>query len=251
MNKYFSEILVICFISILFISCIGKRSPEVKKNVLESVRKVKLEVPEPSGLDLTFKKDGFWTVSDENSRVYRLDNNGKVMHSFKINGVDIEGIAVVNENAIAVVLERSREIILLDTLGREINRKKLDLKGDLNSGLEGITYDSLNKKFYLINEKSPGLLIEVDDNFNELKRTRLKFAKDYSGIFYEKNEDVFWIVSDESQKIFVIDKSGNILEEYGTTIVQAEGISLDYENNMIYFVSDNKEELYECRFERH
>lgn len=237
-------------LSTLFQSCAERKLPEDKNYIFKLVRIVKLTVPEPSGLDLTFNKDGFWTVSDDNSTVYRLDKQGNVLRSFRVRGVDLEGIAVLDENTIAVVLERNREVILLDTLGNEIKRKKLDLKGELNSGLEGITYDNVNHKFYLVNEKSAGLLIELDKNLNEIKRIELPFAKDYSGICYEKEKDVLWILSDESQKILITDKTGNLLEEYNTTIEQAEGIALDYDNDLLYIVSDIKEELYEYSINR-
>lgn len=250
MKRYLTMLFSVSLILILLNSCQERNLPESNKIKFESVRTIKLQVLEPSGLDLTFNKKGFWTVSDENSTVYRLDMDGNILRSFKVKGIDLEGIATVKENTIAVVLERSREIVLLDTLGKEIKRGKLALKGELNSGMEGITYDGENQKFYVVNEKSPGLLIELDLDLKELNRTELTLAKDYSGIFYEKNEDVLWILSDESQKIMITDKSGNLIEEYKTKIVQAEGITLDYENNRCYIVSDNKEELYEYKIIR-
>ncbi|MFO7525001.1 MAG: SdiA-regulated domain-containing protein [Ignavibacteriaceae bacterium] len=250
MKQFLTLNFLVGLILILFNSCQERKLPDSSKIKFESVRTNKLQLPEPSGLDLTFDKKGFWTVSDENSTVYRLDMDGNILRSFKVKGIDLEGITIVNENTIAVVLERSREIVLLDTLGKEIKRRKLDLPGELNSGIEGITYDSVNKKFYIVNEKSPGLLIELDSELNELNRTELKLAKDYSGIFYENHEDVLWILSDESQKIMITDKSGKLIEEYNTKIVQAEGITLDYENNRCYIVSDNKEELYEYKILR-
>jgi uncharacterized protein YjiK len=250
MNKYLTQLFFQSILILVLVSCGKNDLPDNKDYKFEIVRIIKLNVPEPSGLDLTFNKDGFWTVSDENSTVYRLDKEGNILRSFKVKGVDLEGITVVNEKTIAVLLERTREVVLTDTLGKEMKRKKLDLKGDLNSGPEGITYDAVNEKFYIVNEKSPGMLIELDKNLNEFSRTELKLAKDYSGIFYEKNNNVLWILSDESKKILITDKSGNLIEQYNTTIDQAEGITLDYENDRLFMVSDRKEELYEYRIIR-
>lgn len=250
MKIIFKNIIFQFVLIVLFFSCSVKEKSGEKSYTFESVRTVKLKVPEPSGLDIAYNKYGFWTVSDENSTVYRLDPDGNILRSFKVKGVDLEGIATVGENVIAVVLERTREVVLLDTLGKEIKRKKLNLKGDLNSGPEGITYDDINKWFYIVNEKSPGLLIELDENLNELSRTELKLARDYSGIFYERINDVLWILSDESKKILITDKSGNLIEQYNTTIDQAEGITVDYENGRLFIVSDRKEEFYEYRIIR-
>lgn len=250
MKKYFFAIPTLFFILTINSGCIKKSGNEQAESNFKIVRTIKLQIQEPSGLDLSFFNDGFWTVSDENSKVYRLDVNGNILHSFNVNGIDIEGVAVIDTNIIAVVLERSREILLLDTLGTEISRKKLKLKGDANSGLEGISYDKENKIFYVVNEKSPGLLIVLDNDLNEIERIKLDLAKDYSSVFYEENEDVLWILSDESQKIMIADKSGKLIEEYKSSIVQAEGIALDYKNNKIFVVSDYKEELYEIKITR-
>lgn len=249
MNRLF-YVFTIAVVLISANSCKESESTENRKLGFESVRTIKLNLPDPSGIDLSFNNDGFWTVSDKNSTVYRLDKDGNTLRSFKVKGDDLEGITVVNKNKIAVVLERSREIILLDTLGKELTRRKLNLKGDLNSGLEGITFDSINKRFFVLNEKSPGLLIELDEHLNEIKRTALNLAKDYSGIFYEEKENVLWIISDESQRILITDVSGNLIEEYKTKIIQAEGITLDYENSKLYIVSDVNRELYEYKIIR-
>ncbi|MBE0570325.1 MAG: SdiA-regulated domain-containing protein, partial [Ignavibacteriaceae bacterium] len=78
--------------------------------------------------------------------VYLIDSWGRVVISFKINGEDLEGITVIDDSTLAVVLERTREVVILDTSGLELKRAKLDLEGELNNGLEGISYDPEEKK---------------------------------------------------------------------------------------------------------
>jgi len=250
MKIVFKIIILQSLFGVLLFSCNGKVKSDDKSYRFELIRTVKLKVPEPSGLDITYNRDGFWTVSDENRTVYRLDPDGNILRSFKVKGIDFEGITVVDKNVIAVVLERTREVVLLDTLGKELLRKKLNLSGDLNSGPEGITYDRKQKRFYIVNEKSPGLLVELDKDLNELNRRELNLARDYSGIFYEVNRDVLWILSDESKKILITYKSGDLIEQYSIVIEQAEGIALDYDNDRLFIVSDKKEELYEYRIIR-
>lgn len=97
-----------------------------------------INVPEPSGLALSYDGRYLWTVGDSDSKVHKLDLNGNVITSFKVNGEDLEGITVIDSINLAVILERTREIVVLDTSGKEIKRKKFDLKGKLNEGLEGI-----------------------------------------------------------------------------------------------------------------
>lgn len=84
-------------------------------------------------------------MSDQNSKVYLIDSWGREVKSFKVDGEDLEGITVIDERTLAVVLEKTREVVILDTSGLELKRRKLNLKGELNSGLEGITYDPKEK----------------------------------------------------------------------------------------------------------
>ncbi len=145
---------------------------------------------------------------------------------------------------LAVVLERTREVVLLDTSGKELKRKTIDLEGELNSGLEGITYNPKKKNFYILNEKDPGLLLTLDQNLVEQKRDMLKFAKDFSGIFFDENDNTLWILSDESKRIFKTDLSGNPIEEFKIKVDQPEGITLNKARTKLFLVSDVTGNLY-------
>jgi uncharacterized protein YjiK len=225
------------------ISCNSKDGNQAKQ-YLSFSKAHEIPVIEPSGLDLTFLEDGFWAVSDENNTVYKLDNWGKAVKSFQVNGNDLEGIAVVDEKTIAVVLERSREVVIIDTSGKELKRKTLNLNGELNKGLEGITYDPEQKKFYIVNEKKPTLLLTLDENLIEISRDTLNFIKDASGIYFDVRNHLLWILSDESQLVAKCDLEGNPLKKYHISIVQPEGITINAEGKKMYIVSDWNKALY-------
>ena len=101
-----------------------------------------ISVAEPSGLALSFNKSFFWCVGDNDNKVYKLDKKGNILDFFTIAGEDFEGITIVDSTRIAIILERTREVVLLDSSGKELKRKKLDIKGNLNEGLEGICFDA-------------------------------------------------------------------------------------------------------------
>ena len=223
-------------------SC-SEKQEEKEKSLSYSIAE-EIPVPEPSGLDISFDEQGFWTVSDENSKVYLLDRWGNRVKSFKVTGEDLEGITVIDDSTIAVVLERTNEIVVLDTEGNELKRVAVDLKSEYNSGLEGITYDHHRKTYYLLNEKKPQLLIALDENFAELKRDTLTFAEDVSGIFYDDTDSTLWILSDESKRIFKTDLSGNPMEEYKINITQPEGIAFNRSRTKLFIVSDKTEKIY-------
>jgi len=239
-SKQISFILLI----ILIISgCNKEKTGDSIKNLSFSIAE-ELPVPEPSGLDMTFDEKGFWVVSDENSTIYLIDSWGREVKSFKVEGSDVEGITVIDEDKLAVVLERSREVVILDTSGVELKRVKINVEGELNSGLEGITYDSTGKRFYLLNEKKPRLLLTLDENLIELRRDTLNFSKDVSGIFFDDQKNILWIVSDESESIYKTDFTGKPFDEFKIKIAQPEGITLNKKRTKLYIVSDNTNSLY-------
>lgn len=238
-----TRFFIIIFFAFFCTFCGNDRKENAEKTLNFSVAE-RIPVPEPSGLDLSFDGSGFWVVSDENSTVYLLDGWGSVVKNFKVNGFDLEGITIIDDSTLAVVLERSREVVILDTSGLELKRAKINLEGELNSGLEGITYNSKEKRFYILNEKKPRLLITLDQNLMELKRDTLNFSKDVSGIFFDKQNNTLWITSDESQRIFKTDLSGNPIEEFKIKVTQPEGITLNKTRKKLYIVSDNTENLY-------
>jgi|WetSurMetagenome_2_1015567.scaffolds.fasta_scaffold106564_2 uncharacterized protein YjiK len=243
--KNCANIILFLSLSISHYKCNINRqeSPIVTNLVLQKMTPI--NVPEPSGLTLSFDGNYFWTISDEDSKVYKIDKLGKIIRSFSVIGEDLEGITVIDSIKLAVILERAREVVVIDTLGKELRRKSFGLKGKLNEGLEGICYDSIRKDFYFINEKRPGLLIKTDSSFVEIFRKELKIAKDYSDIFFAKDDSTLWILSDESKKIIQTDLNGKKITEYSIKVDQPEGLVVDYKNKKVFVVSDKKEELYE------
>ncbi len=217
-----------------------EKSPEVLTYYLSEP----IPIPEPSGLDLSFNEKGFWVVSDQNSKVYLIDSWGEEIKSFEVMGEDLEGITVVNDSMLAIVLERTGEIVILDTSGNEMNRATLNLEGELNSGLEGITYYPEKKIFYVLNEKNPGLLITLDENLIEQRRDTLNFAKDFSGIFFDDKDNTLWILSDENQEIYKTDLGGKVIREFKIKVKQPEGIALNKDRTKLFLVSDVTGNLY-------
>ena len=116
-----------------FLGCVKDKS-EKPSDKITFVGKYDIPVLEPSGLTLTSNQNGFWTVSDEDSSLYELDKYGKIIKRIKVDGFDLEGVTVIDEATLAIVLERTREVVILDTTGIEIKRVKINLGGELNLG---------------------------------------------------------------------------------------------------------------------
>ncbi|MEE9574140.1 MAG: SdiA-regulated domain-containing protein [Candidatus Neomarinimicrobiota bacterium] len=236
------SLLIIILFIITIISCKEKEQPPNKP--LAYVGAHAISVPEPSGLVMTQDNRGFWTVSDETSTIYRLDNEGIVVQTIKVDGFDFEAITLIDDTTLVILQERTREMVFLDTSGIELKRIKLDLEGELNSGPEGIAFNPKNRHFYILNEKKPSLFVELDEQLNIIKKDTLKFCKDVSGLYFDEANQILWMLSDESQLVIKTDLNGKLLEKIEITIPQPEGITLSEDGRNLYIVSDNKETLY-------
>ena len=237
--------LIILLLTLSQYKCNTNRQESPIAEKLTLLKSIPINVPEPSGLALSYDGKNFWSVGDSDSKVHKLDLDGNVIKSFTVNGEDQEGITIIDSTNLVVILERTREVIIVDTSGKEIKRYKFNLTGNLNEGLEGICFDPKTKNFYFLNEKNPGLLLKTDSSFTEVFRKELKLAKDYSDLFFSATDTTLWILSDESKKIIQTDLNGNKIKEYLIDVKQPEGLVVDYKNKKVFIVSDKKEELYE------
>lgn len=208
-----------------------------------------LNITEPSDLALSYDKKSLWTVSDNTGNIYQLDLNGSRIKELQINGNDPEGITVINDQVLLVVFEKKNEVAFYDTSGRKLKSEGLDLEEGFVVGLEGITYNKNTGRYYVVNEKEPMAVLELDDNFNQIDSKVLTFSSDLSGIFYEENEDVYWIISHESKLVGKFDKYFNLLKSYPVPLQQGEGVAIDQVNKLIYLVSDEDNGFYVYRIE--
>jgi len=245
-------LLIIILISALLISCSGdnkKKFTNETDSRLELTGSYKLNIREPSGLTLSSDSEFLWTVSDQYSSLYKITKNGQLVDSAEISGAGLEGIEIFGNNYFCVVTERDRGVLLYTP---EIKLKKrvlldLDMSNEENSGIEGIAHNPVTGVTYILNEKNPGLLIEINDKFDIVKKKKLNFAKDYSGLEIDTSKNHLWIISDESQLLFKCDLDGSPIDSFKVDIPQIEGIAIDFHENLIYLVSDKTEMLYVFR----
>lgn len=230
----------IIFIILLFIllACQHKDKQD-DNNFAEFVTDHKTQVKEPSGLALSHDKKFLWTVSDNTGSLYKISFSGEVIDEIKKVGKDPEGVAVIDDSTLAVVLERERLLIILDTKGNELKRKEYnELSDEKNSGPEGLSYNPTTGGFFMVNEKKSTSLIETDKELNIIMNKKLNIASDLSGICYEPVNKNLWIVSDEDKLIAQCDLEGNIINSFRANVPQMEGIAVDYDEKKIYVISD-------------
>jgi len=239
--------LLLIVISIFLWNC-KKEEPIEEILPVELINKYSINVEEPSGLDLGQNNNTLWTVSDRKSKMYELDLGGNILQEINIPATDLEGITIDNsDNSIWVVLEGQGEVLKIDKFGNELKRSTIPGVRD-GGGLEGITINPANNHLFLIKEKDPSVILELNTNLETILYKRISSANDYSGIDYSLNENLLWLVSDQNKEILKYDLTGTLLETYSINVEKAEGITVDNENNLIYIVSDSADSLYVYKY---
>jgi len=216
------------------------------KGHLELEASYKIKVSEPSGLSINDSGTELYTVSDKTSIVYKLSLTGDVIQTFDFKGSNVEGVATYTKNKLLLAEESTKELIVLDLKTGGSSNHKIKYKNkDKNSGIEGVAFDNNSNTIFILNEKKPGKLIKLRNDFSVLAKYDLNFAADYSGIFYENSSDQLWILSDQNKTVNKCTLKGGLIESYKIKVSQPEGIAVT--DNYIYIVCDEKAKLYVFR----
>ena len=241
---HLSKILSFTIIFIAFFqACNKSETAVITDNKLELISSDKINVSEASGLTINAAGSTLYTVSDNTSNIYELTTDGTVIKEYVYNGNDVEGISMVSNNKMLLVEERTKEIVEYDLSTKNHKKHKVIYSNnDSNSGLEGIAINLNDNTIFILNEKNPGLLMRLRSDFSIIESYDLDFSSDYSGIFYDKDLNILWILSDESKTINKCSLKGALIKSYSINVNKAEGIAVA--NNNIYIVSDSNSTLY-------
>jgi len=249
-NKFYLAIVLSLFI---IISCSVDDSitePE-DQYILVLDSEIGLNMAEPSGLTYDPNTQTLWTVNDPpTNRIYNISLEGELLQTLDFVGDDLEGIAFdISTNTLWIAEEETSEIVNISLQGEELQRVELNISQYYGgTGLEGLCMGS-SGEFYLLKERNPGFFIEVSQDFTTLQETELSFADDYSGICYDNSRDGFWIVSDESEMLYLWDLTNGVREQYPLNFPKAEGVVFVEETNSFYIVSDSEQKLYKFHLE--
>ena len=235
--------LLFIFLGLIIIASCSDNNEDIPKDLLELEASYKIDVLEPSGLAVNSAGNALYTVSDNTAQVYKLSTTGNVIQTLNYVGNDLEGVSTFTGNKLLLAEERTKEIVEFDMSAGSSLKHKINYENSSdNSGIEGVTYNSVDGTIFILNEKDPGKLIRLRADFTVIAEYDLNFAIDYSGIFYESLTNNLWIVSDQNKTINKCTLTGELIKKYSISVTQAEGIAIA--NNKIYVVSDAEAKLY-------
>lgn len=97
-----SFIKSICLLFLLIVLLAFSNDEEIKSSKILLFNKFNLQIPEPSGLAFTFPQKHLLIVSDNNSKIYKTDFSGNIINEKIIDGNDLEGIAIKDDEMFLV-----------------------------------------------------------------------------------------------------------------------------------------------------
>ncbi len=208
---------------------------------LQLITTYSLSVTEPSGLAYSQATRALYMISDNRSEIFRIDTTGKVLSSIPVSASDIEGVAVSNSGDTLYIVEETASLLSTVLMnGTKISSVPVVVHTNPQHSLEGVTVDNAGR-LVVINEKAPTMLLEFMGGV-EVRRLLLTYSSDISDICYDASGDCYWIVSDESEKVMKVSRSGVLLGEWSIPVRQGEGLA--FIRDRCYIVSDVDAKLY-------
>jgi uncharacterized protein YjiK len=239
---------------------------------------------EASGLAVSKAQTMLWSITDQNCTIYQMTLSGSASAQYpsqaslcpaSLSTPDFEGVTYgppptgsTDDHYLYLAMERQNAIVTFNyqtlaygspvalssmtnwdstvtcdgtnTVADEFNGS------DVNSGLEGITWNGDLNSFFVVKEKSPGLIIRISKDLSTIQGCKvLAFAgpnndKDYSDISYDSTRQRFWILSDEAQAVYLYNWSTNSAAAgWNLGYSNAEGVAYNPSNHRLYIATDN------------
>lgn len=208
---------------------------------LKPIAKYHLDIPEPSDLCITQDGKGLFVVSD-NGLLYKTDLNGQVVQKSTFTAYDLEGVYADSAYVYAVD-ERTRKVHFLNVAS--LTREKVvevPYMASRNKGYESIGYNPVRKTFFLISEKDPTTIFELDASWRVQNEVELTKVSDVSAACFYNG--LVYILSDEDHTILECDAhTYDVKRKFWLPIINPEGLAFDPAGNM-YVVSDDRAILY-------
>ena len=240
--------------------------PEVRFNPLPDVSTFTLEAAYPSLPGLPDDDHSGCALVPSTGELLAILNKGPTMiRAFDYAGTltreialpdwdDTEGMCLVSaaEGKYAIIEEDLTDITVVTIATNTTSVTKSS--GETwstglppsNYGLEGASYDRKRECFYAVKEKEPMSVYKISGTPGDVTTEALfdaqavfnDVATDLSDLFYDERTDHLLILSDESNRVFECDMSGNILASLVLPMTQPEGITMSADNKELHLVGE-------------
>ncbi|MFT3850337.1 MAG: SdiA-regulated domain-containing protein [Propionivibrio sp.] len=221
-----------------------------------------------SGLTFHPERKTLFTVINKPPQVAELTTDGKLVRAIPLRGVaDAEGITHQTGNFFFIADEGRHQMIRIeiDDATREIDttnlpRFGLRIDAGRNVGYEGVSWDSENRRLFIVKEKNPLRIFEIGGLEELLESGKLDLRidewlpespssmmlRDLSSLTYHEESGHLLLLSDESRVLLEFDDAGRAVDMlvlragwHGLkrTIPQAEGVAIG-SDRAVYILSE-------------
>ncbi len=221
-----------------------------------------------SGLTYHPQRNSLFLVVNRPPQIVELNLDGSLRRRIAVTGVaDPEGITYVEGDRFFVADEALQQLILLEIADDQLavdagGRPRIGLAFDFveNRGFEGVSWDHVRDRLFVVQEKYPLRLLELEGLPDFLDRQRLDlqirewipqwivafFLRDLSSLSYHEASESMLLLSDESRLIVELNAekrpSGMLVLRKGqhglkNDVPQAEGVAVG-PNGAIYVISE-------------
>merc|ERR1712137_349549 len=265
MGLYFAlmRLTLLAFCALCFLCVVEARVRKIQPLQPVEAALVGDVLSEPSGLTFCNTTQHLYAICDHAhcNYIYEITPSGNVIQRFQFPDSlgDIETVACDDINKLIYVAEERKHMVHSFRLPNgpgsymieedsenpyliKVNSFFIEpASNDGKSGLEGMTVDTKRNIIYLANEKHPKVFYTVRPDGSVMGMSYPDFSGDLSGMDYDEKLDLIWIVSDQSERLFVTNLAGTIAYDYWDLPMQnPEGVAVDNSHDppMIYITTD-------------
>jgi len=237
-----------------------------------------------SGITWNAETGTLFAIRNKQPLIQEISQSGKVLRDVALHGFsDTEGITWLYGNVFVVMEERTCSLRFIhlspDTTAIDYSMSTGFSLPELNpdngnKGCEDLAWDPAQSILYVSKEKSPARLLRISGlsstiiNAGTFDRNTLviqdflhgqvsddeTFGLDISGLHFDRTHQQLLVLSDESQKITVIDSNGNLAPSFHLGwfsnglvqgIRQPEGVTLGGSGELYVLAEPNALYLFE------
>jgi len=203
-----------------------------------------------------YDKEGLLYIGEESKRkvtAYYLPSDEEEIPYSSDSESSEEGEEGEGERLLTSVTGREISVVTGDKTEREIEKKTVELveafhftvaapeDSTLNNGLEGLTVNDRTGEIFCTNEKEPREIIRLSQLGEPIDIRYPAYAKDLSGLCYDNDLDLLWVLSDVSEAIYVTNvETGAVYDYWDLDMENPEGVALnnDHDPPLLYISTD-------------
>lgn len=224
-----------------------------------------------SGITYDYDHDRLLVITNAGIvQIVALDRSGNVLERYPLEGFeDTEGLAYMGNGRVVVCEETDQRLTFIQLPEKSTTIQKraepfitvgVNLSTN-NKGFEGVTYDPLGDRLFVVKERDPRQLHELDGvskslngnlSINLIDRTdwvaHSVFARDLADAYYDPGTSHLVLLSEESKLLIELDSEGRYVsykslrggvKDFFSSKAEPEGVVMDAQGHLYVVAEPN------------